>query len=139
MIKAGTGSYKIEIPLDENEGGQIRPNMEEIQANEASVIKKTSVKLVTEVNKNAVAKVVTSENNACLLGYYCDVDQVITSNRNKIASSKREAREFITGKAVSLNGDVVTDENMVITKAMALEGKVLIFRRGKKKYFIGKV
>lgn len=58
---------------------------------------------------------------------------------NKIASSKREAREFITGKAVSLNGDVVTDENMVITKAMALEGKVLIFRRGKKKYFIGKV
>lgn len=58
---------------------------------------------------------------------------------NKIASSKREAREFITGKAVSLNGDVVTDENMVITKDMALEGKVLIFRRGKKKYFIGKI
>lgn len=58
---------------------------------------------------------------------------------NKIASSRREAREFITGKAVSINGDVMTDENAVITKSMAIEGQIIIIRRGKKKYFIGKV
>ncbi len=56
---------------------------------------------------------------------------------NKIASSKREAREFLKANAISVNGDVMTDENALITKAMAIEGQILIFRRGKKKYFLG--
>lgn len=58
---------------------------------------------------------------------------------NKIAQSRREAREFITAKAVSVNGEPMTDENTMITKAMAIEGQILIIRRGKKKYFIGNV
>lgn len=58
---------------------------------------------------------------------------------NKIAQSRREAREFINAKAVSVNGDVMTDENAMITKAMAIEGQIIIIRRGKKKYFIGNV
>ena len=58
---------------------------------------------------------------------------------NGMASSKREAREFIKNNAVSINGEVVNDETKVITKDMALEGKVIIFRRGKKKYFIANV
>ncbi len=58
---------------------------------------------------------------------------------NKIASSKREAREFIKNNAISINGEVVNDETKVVTKDMALEGKVIIFRRGKKKYFLAEV
>ncbi|MCR5401066.1 MAG: tyrosine--tRNA ligase [Treponema sp.] len=58
---------------------------------------------------------------------------------NKIASSKREAREFITGNAVSVNGETVNSLETVITKDMALEGKIIIIRRGKKKYFIAEV
>ncbi len=58
---------------------------------------------------------------------------------NKIAQSRREAREFINGKAVSVNGKVITDENALITKQSAIEGKLIIIRRGKKKYFIGNV
>ena len=58
---------------------------------------------------------------------------------NKIASSKREAREFIKGNAISINGEVINDETKIITEDMALEGKILIFRRGKKKYYIGEV
>ena len=58
---------------------------------------------------------------------------------NKIASSKREAREFITGNAVSVNGETVNSLEAVITKDMALEGKIIIIRRGKKKYFIAEV
>lgn len=58
---------------------------------------------------------------------------------NKVASSKREAREFITGNAISINGEVVNEEAKVITKDMALEGKIIIIRRGKKKYFIAEV
>ena len=58
---------------------------------------------------------------------------------NKIASSKREAREFIKGNAISVNGNIINDETTLITKNMAIEGEIIIFRRGKKKYFIGNV
>lgn len=58
---------------------------------------------------------------------------------NKIAQSRREAREFIGAKAVSVNGEIFTDENAMITKSMAIEGQILIIRRGKKKYFVGQV
>lgn len=58
---------------------------------------------------------------------------------NKIAQSRREAREFIGAKAVSVNGEIFTDENAMITKSMAIEGQILIIRRGKKKYFVAQV
>ena len=58
---------------------------------------------------------------------------------NKIASSKREAREFIKGNAISVNGNIINDETATMTKDMSIEGEIIIFRRGKKKYFIGNV
>ena len=58
---------------------------------------------------------------------------------NKIASSKREAREFIKGNAISINGEVINDETKVISKDMAIEGKVIIVRRGKKKYYLAEI
>ena len=58
---------------------------------------------------------------------------------NGMASSKREAREFIKNNAISINGEIVNGETKVITKDMALEGKVIIFRRGKKKYYLGEL
>jgi tyrosyl-tRNA synthetase len=54
---------------------------------------------------------------------------------NGVASSRREAREFLSSNAISINGDIVTDENMMITKDNSLDG-VVIIRRGKKKYFV---
>ncbi len=55
---------------------------------------------------------------------------------NKICSSKREAREFINSGAISINGDVVNDEGMIIDKTIALEEKIIVIRKGKKNYFI---
>ena len=51
---------------------------------------------------------------------------------NNIASSKREAREFINNNAIYLNGDVINDENYIINN----DRKYNIIRRGKKKYYI---
>ena len=51
-----------------------------------------------------------------------------------LASSKREAREFIRNGAVTLNGDKVTDESFVLNSEAAIEGKFIVLRRGKKKY-----
>ena len=52
----------------------------------------------------------------------------------KLASSKREAREFIRNGAVMINGEKAADEFMIINKDMAIEGKFIVIRRGKKLY-----
>lgn len=51
---------------------------------------------------------------------------------HKITSSKREAREFLTGNAISINGEKVSDENFHFDN----KRKYNIIRRGKKKYYI---
>ena len=56
---------------------------------------------------------------------------------NGICSSKREAREMLAANAINLNNEKHTDENEVITKDLAIDGKVIIIRKGKKKQFIG--
>ena len=55
---------------------------------------------------------------------------------NNIASSKREAREFLSNNAISINGNIVTDESLIIND-FAIDNKVILIRRGKKKYFLG--
>ena len=55
---------------------------------------------------------------------------------NKIVSSKREGREFLTAGSITLNGDKVSDENTPVTPELAIEGKVIVLRRGKKKNYI---
>ena len=55
----------------------------------------------------------------------------------KAASSKREAREFIAGNSVLVNGDKV-NSNIEVSKENALFNKYTIIRRGKKNYFLVK-
>jgi len=40
--------------------------------------------------------------------------------------------------SITLNGDKVTDENLAITRDLAIEGEVIVLRRGKKKNYIVK-
>ena len=54
---------------------------------------------------------------------------------NQITSSRREAREFLSNNALSVNGDIINDENYIITK----ERKYHLIRRGKKKYYLIKM
>jgi len=53
----------------------------------------------------------------------------------KVASSKREAREFLTANAISINGQVINDENLVLTSLDPLHEHYLFVKRGKKKFF----
>ena len=56
---------------------------------------------------------------------------------NSIATSKREAREFISAGSITINGNKMLDENELIDKSKAIGNKYLIIRRGKKKYYMG--
>ena len=55
-----------------------------------------------------------------------------------IASSKREAREFISSGAISINGEKITDLEKTIDQNMFIENTYVVVRRGKKNYYIGK-
>ncbi len=61
-------------------------------------------------------------------------DALVTA---KVCSSKREAREFIGNGAISINGEVVKDAAWQLTPESALEGGIVIIRRGKKKFYMG--
>ena len=56
---------------------------------------------------------------------------------NKIASSKREAREFINAGSIMINGDKIIDVDYKVTKDCAIDNEILVIRRGKKKYYLG--
>ncbi len=54
---------------------------------------------------------------------------------NHIAVSKREAREFLSNNAITLNGEVINDENHLLDNSR----KNYIIRKGKKKYYLIKI
>ena len=63
-----------------------------------------------------------------------DINIVDLLVEGKVASSKREAREFVTNGSITINEQKFTDVNQVITKKDSLFDKFLVIRRGKKKY-----
>ena len=71
---------------------------------------------------------VTLEDNISL------IDLLVNT---EICSSKREAREMLSAGAIFLNNEKHTDENEIITKENAIDKKVYIIKKGKKKQYIG--
>ncbi len=70
--------------------------------------------------------------------YYVKEDIVLEDLlvNNEICSSKREARELIKGNAISLNNCKINDNNYVVTKNQAIDKKVYLLKKGKKKYYL---
>lgn len=88
-------------------------------------VKDLSAKDIDVLFKDAEKKVLEKDTNL--------VDLLVEQN---ICSSKREAREFVSGGSISINGDKITDLEKVLSKEDSIEGKYIILRRGKKKYFL---
>lgn len=58
----------------------------------------------------------------------------------KVFPSKREVREMAKNNALTVNGDSVTNPDEVeLSQENLIDGKYLVVRRGKKKYFVGEI
>ena len=55
-----------------------------------------------------------------------------------IASSKREAREFVSGNSIEINGEKVNNLETIIDETYLINNTYLIIKKGKKNYYIGK-
>ena len=56
-----------------------------------------------------------------------------------VCSSKREAKEFILGNAITINGIKINDTDTVIDNKYLIDNTYVIVKRGKKKYYLGKI
>jgi tyrosyl-tRNA synthetase len=54
----------------------------------------------------------------------------------RAASSKREAKEFIQGNSISVNGNIINQLGFIVSPVQALFGRYTVIRRGKKQYFL---
>lgn len=54
------------------------------------------------------------------------------------AKSKREAREFISGNAVKINGEKINDLEYSLSDSDYIDNTYIIVKRGKKNYYVGK-
>ncbi|WP_317636637.1 tyrosine--tRNA ligase [Xylocopilactobacillus apicola] len=57
----------------------------------------------------------------------------------KIEPSRRQAREDLKNGAIAINGEKVTDEEFVIDPAAKYEGKYVVVKIGKKRYYLAHV
>ena len=55
------------------------------------------------------------------------------------ASSKREAREFVSGNSIEIKGEKVNNLETIIDEKYLTNDTYLIIKRGKKNYYIGKI
>ncbi|WP_283679220.1 tyrosine--tRNA ligase [Lentilactobacillus sp. Marseille-Q4993] len=56
-----------------------------------------------------------------------------------IEPSRRQAREDVSNGAIRINGEKVTDTDAEVDPSAAFDGKFVIVRRGKKRYFLARV
>ena len=56
-----------------------------------------------------------------------------------LAKSNKMAREFISNRAVSVNGALVTDESFALDRESSLDGEYFILKRGKKLFHLVKL
>ena len=56
----------------------------------------------------------------------------------KVAKSKREAREFIAGNAIKINGEKINNLDYQLTKESFIDNNYIIIKKGKKNYYVGK-
>ena len=54
------------------------------------------------------------------------------------AKSKREAREFISGNAIKINGEKISDLNYQLGASDFIDNYYIVVKRGKKNYYVGK-
>lgn len=117
----GNGTYRIELPLDE-EGKLIKfPNIVFDESIPASKIQLTTIKQILATNKAALAETMETP---CLTGYYCGKDEVISTDTFKVCGNSIGVFDepiLISPEMMNLLS-LMEDENIEVRKS---EGKIL--------------
>lgn len=56
-----------------------------------------------------------------------------------VATSKRQAREFVTNNSIEIKGQKINNLDTIIDETYLINNSLLIVKRGKKNYYVGKI
>ena len=94
--------------------------------------------LFTENFTNLTKKDIEEIFNADLITTITSANLVDLLLEVGAAKSKREAREFISGNAIKINGNKNTELDYVLAEKDFIDNTYIIIKRGKKNYYVGK-
>lgn len=87
---------------------------------------------ISSLNEFEIISILPSLNN-----HFVQTEDEITITdfliTSKLASSKREVREFLNANAIRINDQIITNEDYVLNSSTSLHNKYFIIKRGKKK------
>lgn len=90
-----------------------------------------------DITKLSADDIISSLKDIPRFDIHEDISLVDMLVDNSICSSKREAREMISSGAISINNRKETNLEKMITKNDSIENKIIIVKKGKKKYYLG--
>lgn len=105
---------------------------------EAEKAEKMSISLFNEEIKNLSSEDIL--NNFKDMEKFTISDEMILEDlliSGNICKSKREARELINGNAISLNNEKINETTYMVNKENAIDKKIYLIKKGKKKYYLG--
>lgn len=88
---------------------------------------------VTELAKDEIKDALNGFDKTNITDNITLVDALVESN---IASSKREAREWINAGSIQVNGNKVQDVEFIVSKANAIVDNETLIKRGKRNYYV---
>lgn len=88
---------------------------------------------VTELAKEEIKDALNGFDKVNITDNITLVDALVESN---IASSKREAREWINAGSIQVNGDKVQDVEFKVSKDKAIVDNETLIKRGKRNYYV---
>ena len=101
----------------------------------------TALKITNALFKGDIRELNTQEQRDALnsmekrtLSQTLDLASMLVSTG--IASSKREAREWIKSGSIAINGERVKDETLLIDQSQLLVDDMMLVKRGKRNYYV---
>lgn len=100
-----------------------------------------ALKITNALFNNEIHQLTTSE----ILSIFKDVPSIKQTSdetliailvNHKICNSKRQVRELIHDQAIVVNGQKITDENLVISKKAAINQQITLIKKGKRNYYL---
>lgn len=100
-----------------------------------------ALKITNALFNNEITQLTTSE----ILSIFKDVPTIKQTTDetlmtvlvdHKICNSKRQARELIHDQAITVNGQKITNENLIISKKSAINRQITLIKKGKRNYYL---
>ncbi len=88
---------------------------------------------INELDKEDIKQVLQGLEKSSIDNHINLVDALVSAG---IASSKREAREWIKQGSIQVNGEKVTQEDFIVSNENAICDQMTLVKRGKKNYYV---